>query len=1018
MNQFGFETSGPIKKEKTFFFGSLQHNIINVTQPIDQTFGVPIIYSPTALSGIFRYFVVDPKVPFKIGTTTITQNSPLLVDPKTGNLAAGVRNCTSTSDTNCVASYNILTSDPARRGFDTVAGGILTKYPAPNSYGFGDGLNTGGFLWNPPTQFKGPAINIRVDHNLNQNNSVFARWLQSTYNTLKGDPLNSRPQVFPGDFPPLGEVYRTSKNLAINYRRVFSPRVINSLTMGFSRFIFLFTQGEADKRFPGIPPYDFPNISEPFNNTPRTYRAVTAPQILDNLTYVRGAHVFGLGANLRFYRHVDQRGQPGGVNVTPTITFAGSTRSPAGFTLPTTFQATSISNPNGRAGIASADNTILLSAINTFLGIPAQISQRYLANLNDDAFLPFKTGNQVTLWGEKHVLNQYNFYVQDEWKFRQNLTFNYGVRWEINPPPSSPGFTFVPNGPIVGQPGPGTPTVGAPGSVTFVKADKWFQNGNWGAFGPRLGLAWSPDWKTGPMRTLFGESGKSVVRIGYGIAFDPLSSFQVTAVAGKVPGLVTACTSTLTNTAPFNTTTTGCAAAPNLRLGDGFPTELAAPTLKPSTFLSPTLQLYGNAPQLTMFDPQLKLPTVHQWSFSWQRELPKGFVAQVAYIGRRGLRLLRAYDINQINGDSILPSFLALQQNVNRGCDPSGSNCPTGVSPVVVPFISSGPVTASVVNSAAARTEISQNAVGAFAERIENNTLALRLRPNQAFNRITYIDSGGDSYYHALQVTVRRRFASGLGLNLAYTFGKSIDDGSIDPVGSSSGGGLSTTTSSAPVDTRNFRLERARSDFDRTHVLTIGSVWELPVGRGRRFLNTNNGPLNQLLNGWSINGIYTFMTGEPFSVTSGARTSNNAHVSRALIVDPNIRAQLQELPGQTFAGPVLFPNKDAFALPPPGSNGSGRNVFTASSYSNLDLGIVKMFKLTETVKLQFRTEIFNALNHPNFDNPRDASVGSPSFLSPLFAQTCCATVAPPSTQTIIQTGESARVIQFALKLQF
>jgi hypothetical protein len=62
--------------------------------------------------------------------------------------------------------------------------------------------------------------------------------------------------------------------------------------------------------------------------------------------------------------------------------------------------------------------------------------------------------------------------------------------------------------------------------------------------------------------------------------------------------------------------------------------------------------------------------------------------------------------------------------------------------------------------------------------------------------------------------------------------------------------------------------------------------------------------------------------------------------------------------------------------------------------------------------------MFNAFNHPNFDNPRDASVGSPSIQSSLFAQTCCATVAPPSTQTIVQTGESARVIQFALKLQF
>jgi hypothetical protein len=115
---------------------------------------------------------------------------------------------------------------------------------------------------------------------------------------------------------------------------------------------------------------------------------------------------------------------------------------------------------------------------------------------------------------------------------------------------------------------------------------------------------------------------------------------------------------------------------------------------------------------------------------------------------------------------------------------------------------------------------------------------------------------------------------------------------------------------------------------------------------------------------------------------------------------------------------VHFKDTSAFKLPAPGTNGAGRNIFEAPGYWNLDLGIQKVFRVTEAVKVQLRTEMFNAFNHPNFDNPRDASVGSPSFRSPVFAQTCCATVAPPTTQTIIQTGESSRVIQFALKLQW
>ena len=170
------------------------------------------------------------------------------------------------------------------------------------------------------------------------------------------------------------------------------------------------------------------------------------------------------------------------------------------------------------------------------------------------------------------------------------------------------------------------------------------------------------------------------------------------------------------------------------------------------------------------------------------------------------------------------------------------------------------------------------------------------------------------------------------------------------------------------------------------------------------------------------------MTGEPFAVRSGAFTSNGSHESRAGVQMP-VQAQLQQLAGSPLPGPVLFAPinnvatcgvdlTQAFCLPAPGQNGAGRNIFTAPHYWNLDLGFIKTFQLTERFKVQFRAEMFNALNHPNFDNPRDASTGSPSIRSSVFASSCCATVAPPSTQTIVQTGESARVIQFAVKFQF
>ncbi len=613
--------------------------------------------------------------------------------------------------------------------------------------------------------------------------------------------------------------------------------------------------------------------------------------------------------------------------------------------------------------------------------------------------------------------------MQDEYKWRPNVTFNYGMRWELNMPAHTPGYTFVPTTPIAGTPGPASPAVNSPGPVTFEKSDRWWNRTNVGALGPRFGVAWSPEYSKGLFHGIFGDAGRSVLRGGYGLAFDPISSFQVTAVAGSVPGLRTSCSSTV-----GGTTTAGCTAVPNTTIAGGFPQALAPPNIKPSSFLTPPLLLVLNAPNITTFAPDLKLPTVHQWNLSFQRELPGGFVMQSSYIGRRGLRLLMAYDANQIDAAPILGSFLMLQANNDiANCLPSGATRAGASSPCVpafpasqIPILNAGvsAINAAFVDNATVQGQLSRtsNAAGAFAERIENTTLAFRLRPNQQFRTITYIDNSGSSAYHGAQFTLRRRFASGLGLNMAYTFSKSMDNQSVDPVGTTSGGALNTTTSRAVADFRHLEEEWAVSDFDRTHVFTSAAVWEIPVGRGRHFLTDAPGFVNHLLGGWSINTIYTYMTGEPFQVNSNQRTNNSAHVSRALVTDPNVRARLQFIPNVT--GPVVFENQDGLAVPPPGSNGSGRNIFRGPSYWNVDLGIVKTFQITERVRFQFRTEMFNAFNHPNFDNPRSASVGSPTLGSSQFGRTCCTTVAPNTSTNVIQTGESARIIQFGGKLQF
>lgn len=980
LNQFGAEFSGPIVRNKTFFFGSWQNTNLNTAQPINQVFsGVPSVYTPEALAGRYRYLKTDPNNPFILNGVRITQNSTLLVDPATGALRPGVRNCSGDSDTNCIATYNMFAADPRGIGGDAKILAMLNSFPRPNSYASGDGLNTAAYFWNSPYRVRGPNVMGRIDHSFSERDTFFARYLFADNNTLDGDPNNSRPQVFPG-FPPLGEVFRRSHNLAVSYRRVISPRIVNELTAGFSRFMFLFTQGEANPDFPDIAPYSFTNISYPYRAVPRTNRAVTTPQILDNLSIVSGAHQFKMGFNFRFYQHNDQRGQPGGVNVTPVLSFSRITRPPSGFVTPVTSAA-------GRPGIAGPDNNRLLSALNELMGIPAQLSQVFLGDIKNDTYLPYRTGDSVSLWAQGQRLKQYNFYFQDEWRVRRNVTLNYGFRWEINTAPTEAGGrVYVPEGDLTS-------------TITFVNKERWYQNNNVNAIAPRFGVTWSP-W------------AKTVIRTGYGIAFDPIASFQITAVAGRVPGITTNCQSV-----PGGNTTPGCVPAPNIRINEGFPFELQVPSAKPSTFLTPPVQRLVTAPNTAFFDQNLKLPTVHQWNLNIQQELPMGIVAQMGYIGRRGTRLYRAYNLNQINADPILPSFLLMQANVAARCRPDGSNCPVGVAGQPVPIVTSGLVTAAFVNSSTSLTELQQNAAGTMAGRIEQTTLNGRLRPNQQFATMTYIDSGGDSYFHSFQSTLRKRFSDGLQLGLSYALSKSIDNQSVDPVAASSGGGLSTTNSRTPADTRNWRNERAVSDFDRRHVLSTIWLYELPVGRGKPLLGSAGPVINHILGGWSFNGLYSFSTGEPFTVTSGVRTSNYSHVSRAEFVDgikPD--ASLKSAPG--VIGPVLFADASGFRIPAPGTNGAGRNLFRSPNYWNMDIGIQKTFSLTERVRLQFRSEFFNVFNHANFDNPVAATDGSNQITSSIFGRTCCETVAPSSTQNIIQTGEAARVIQFALKLQF
>lgn len=983
-NQYGYEVGGPVRKNRTFFYSAWQGQKVNLSQAIDKAFGsVPRVYTPAALSGIYRYFVADPKNPFVLNGVKITANSPALVT-SSGALAPGVRNCANNTDLNCVATYNVFANDPQHVGGDSSVLSLLKTYPAPNDYNVGDGLNQAGYLWNAPSAVRGPRDILRIDNVFNERNNVFFRVMWATEQQLKGDLLNGRPAIFPG-FPPRGEVYRPAQNFALSWRSVITPSIVNEMTAGFARFTFLFTYGDSNPKFPNLPAYTFNNVDVDYINSPHSQRTLNTPQFIDNLSITKGAHQIKVGMNMRLYQQNDQGGTVASQTVTPSISLSATLNPPgAAFGLPAVATA-------ANAGIASADNTRLLSSINDLLGIPAQLKQAFLGNLNTNTFLGTRSGNYFSLWDVGERLHQYNFFGQDEWRVRRNLTVTYGVRWEINRPPTEVSESpYLPDKAIDGSQGP----------VTFVKSSAWFKRQNLDAFAPRIGVTYAPNDKT-------------VIRAGYGMAFDPIATFAAAAAANTVPGLAYSCTASTYGPAP----TPGCASVPaGTRLSQGFPQSLSAPSVQPSSFLSPPAQLLGVAPNIVVFDPNMKQATVHQWNLTIQRQLPGGFVLQVGYVGNRGERLYSQTDANQISAAPILNSFTAMQSNVATGCKPDGSGCPSGKTGAPIPLVTSGILTSAFVNSSSTITDLQQNAAGNFAGRIEQNTLAAHLRPNQQFSSIIFLSNLADSVYHSLQVSARKRFSAGLLANFAYTYGKVIDDQSGDPIGTSY-----TPTTTTASDSRNLRLDRGRADFDQRHVLSTTWIYELPFGKNKHFLTSAPAPVQFVLGGWSLQGFNSLMSGEPFSVYSGAKTAvyspGSTVYSRAVLAGTSLPADsLHPKPGQI--GPVFFDNASGFALPAPGSTGMGRNAFQGPWFWDMDGAISKSFQPVERVKIVFRMEAFNALNHANFRKLGSTSVGSTSILSPNFGTACCQTQSTATSTAIVSNGEAYRVVQFVLKAVF
>lgn len=264
------------------------------------------------------------------------------------------------------------------------------------------------------------------------------------------------------------------------------------------------------------------------------------------------------------------------------------------------------------------------------------------------------------------------------------------------------------------------------------------------------------------------------------------------------------------------------------------------------------------------------------------------------------------------------------------------------------------------------------------------------LNPN--VNSILAILNRESSTYHSLQAKLQKRFARGFYLLGAYTFSKSIDDASFTAVGSDASTPL-------PQDSRNWRAERAASDFDFRHRLVVSYICEIPVGKGRRFLGAAPALVNHVLGGWQVNGITSLQSGNVFTpIVANPRT--NGGPGGAIRPD---RAGNGGLPDsersiQRWFDTSAFVAQGAGGTDPFHFGNSGRNILRGPRLVNFDFSAFKEFPIRERRSLEFRAEFFNVLNHANFLLP-DRSVDLP-------------------TSGVISRVRDPRLIQFALKLVF
>jgi hypothetical protein len=785
------------------------------------------------------------------------------------------------------------------------------------------------------------------------------------------------------------------------------------VTGGFFKSVPVFLSDDPAKATNFVVPTLITNPEQTFLNQGRT---VTTTNLNDNASYTMGDHSFKFGGA---YQNVDIDAF-NDAGITPTYNLGTNINTP-------TISATTFANaalfPGGvpTAQQGTANNLMALLG-----GVVSSASATFNVTDKTSGFKPGATQRSI------FNVKSYGFFVSDQWRATPSLTLNLGLRWDYYTPLKSVNGLYLE--PIM-KPGQSTiDTILDPnGAFQFVGGNAghegWFYKPDKNNFAPVLSFAWSPHSQSGFTGWLFGN-GKTVVRGGFRMSYvnDEMVRAPDNALTNNT-GL--RLVSSVTN--PPGSTTT----ALNARIN-------ALPAIPVPVFTANRTFLQNNnagALQAAAFivDPNLQTPRTTEFSFGVQRDIGWNSVLEVRYVGGRSNNLLRAYDANQVDirANGFAADYVRAVNNcIAQGATLTGSGTPlskctnasfnssiAGSVPLTV-FPNLGGAGLLTNSTILAGIRAGTPADLAVTYIINALTGTVKFTPNPNIFVADELHNDAFYRYNAIQAELRRRFSGGLYLNANYTFEKELTDGQ----------GTGQTRVEAFLDNATPSLEISRADYDQRHVFNLTGQYELPFGKGKRFLGGIGNWGDRLFGGWQVNSLIRWSTGAPITVTDARGTLNRAGRSGRQTALTNLtRDELRALSG-LFVTPngVFFFNPSILGRNPDGSLQAGRTgrgaegflqplftgqvfflnnpgstsplsraIFDGPTNFNLDASLLKNIRIMESSRLQLRAEFYNIFNHTQFTpNSQFLDISSTNF------------------GRITALAANPRIIQFGVRLEF